>query len=130
MKYTLLGTPLPMARPRFSHGRVFYPQKKEKLAYGLMIKKQHGNKVHEIPIALTLTFFMPIPKSYSKKKRDLIMRGELYHIKKPDIDNLTAFILNCMTGIVYKDDAQVYSITAEKKFSDNPRTEIVIQCQQ
>lgn len=128
--YVIDELPIAMARPRFGFGKVFYPQKKEKLAYSLLIKKQHNGTPFECPIALSIIFHMPIPKSYSKKKRSLILDNELLFVKKPDIDNLIAFVLNCMTGIVYKDDAQVYSIAAIKKFSDNPKIEIFVQCKE
>ena len=48
--------------------------------------------------------------------------------KKPDIDNLIKFALDALQGkegyIV--DDSQVVRIYAEKLYSDDPRTEIMI----
>ena len=48
--------------------------------------------------------------------------------KKPDIDNLIKFVMDSLSGHngFFLDDNQVYTIYAEKLYSDNPRTEILI----
>jgi len=48
--------------------------------------------------------------------------------KKPDIDNLIKFVLDALQGqnAYFVDDSQVVRILAEKIYSDNPRTEIMI----
>ena len=52
--------------------------------------------------------------------------GEIKHIKKPDLDNLLKFTKDCLNGVVWKDDAQVFSIIAEKRYDPNPKTIISI----
>ena len=37
------------------------------------------------------------------------------------------FIEDCMTGIVYKDDSQIYYLQARKKYGENPRIEVTIE---
>lgn len=72
--------------------------------------------------------YMPIPKGTSKKNIKLADKGELYHIKKPDIDNLEKNIYDCMTSMkFYKDDAQICISNTVKKYSSNPRWEIIIE---
>ena len=53
--------------------------------------------------------------------------GKLHHMVKPDVDNLQKFILDCMTGIIYKDDAQIIKITATKVYSATTRTAICVR---
>lgn len=76
-----------------------------------------------ITISLRCIFYMPIPKSTSKKKR-LAM---VYHTNKPDIDNLCKFLMDCFNGIVWADDAQVAELAAGKLYSEDPRTEIIVR---
>ena len=77
------------------------------------------------PIQLNITFFMPIPASLSKKKRDLL-DGE-YNIKHVDLDNLQKFCLDVINySNVWEDDSQVALINASKVYSTEPRTEIEI----
>lgn len=63
---------------------------------------------------------MPIPGSWSDRKkreaRDGIMRPEV----KPDWDNYGK-VLDALNGIVWRDDSQICSGTVEKFYSDTPR---------
>lgn len=126
---TITSAPQAQGRPRFTvrggHAIAFNPHKDTKNWYRLQISGQI-EAVITSPIELEMTFYMPIPKSTSKKKSKEMLENKIKHIKKPDIDNLQALILNCFTGIVYRDDSQVYKIIAFKKYSAIPRTEIKI----
>ena len=66
---------------------------------------------------------MPIPKSYSKKKRAELAGKP--HIFRPDTDNLLKHIKDCMTMAgVWTDDSIVSILIASKYYSDNPQTTI------
>ncbi len=39
-------------------------------------------------------------------------------MKKPDVDNVVKAVLDAMNDCVYVDDAQVYSIAVEKRYTD------------
>lgn len=55
-----------------------------------------------------ITFVMPMPASWSKKKRAEHL-GEA-HQQKPDVDNLTKALLDA----IYEDDAHVWDIRTTK----------------
>jgi len=55
-----------------------------------------------------LIFILPMPKSWSKKKK-LLMDGKA-HQSKPDIDNITKAVLDA----VYKDDSKVWDLRTTK----------------
>lgn len=55
-----------------------------------------------------ITFVVPMPKSWSKKKR-AAMDGTP-HQQKPDIDNLTKALLDA----IFDDDSRVYQISTSK----------------
>ncbi len=69
-------------------------------------------------------FYMPIPKSFSKKKQ-ANLKGK-YCITRPDIDNLIKYLLDVLTGIAFHGDQQVVTIMAEKQYSDEPHTEAIL----
>ena len=50
------------------------------------------------------------------------------HTKKPDIDNMIKYVLDALQGQngYFVDDSQIIRIYAEKIYSDNPHTEIMI----
>lgn len=60
-----------------------------------------------------VTFILPMPKSWSKKKREAVNGAP--HKAKPDIDNL----LKALLDSVFNDDAHIYDIRAIKKWGEN-----------
>lgn len=80
--------------------------------------KKAGVTATDKPVKATINAFFEIPKSYTKKKVQAIIDGKEKPLKKPDLDN----IIKCVDGcnrIVFKDDAQIYSITATKSYITN-----------
>ena len=72
------------------------------------------------------------PKShYGTGKNKDILKERFQNIpctKKPDIDNMIKFVLDALQGQngYFLDDSQVIRIFAEKIYSQDPRTEIMI----
>lgn len=115
------GAPIPLQRHRSYGKKMVDPQKQEKEAFRLQVISQTGPVTpYEGPIWLYLVFEMPIPSSLSKKRAEAL-EGEL-HYKRPDIDNLVKFVLDAINGVIWKDDAQVTELYAQKRYSHNPET--------
>lgn len=77
------------------------------------------------PIELELIFYMPIPRSTTKKQRcEMLLKA---HTKKPDVDNLTKLVMDALTltGAYWNDDAQVWHTDVRKIYS-NGEPKIVI----
>lgn len=129
---TIPGKPLAKARVRFSRRGsmvvAFDPQKQHHDALKWLLReKLTGFVPISKPIAVELDFYMPVTKT-SKKKTNMMLNGEIQHTKKPDLDNMIKYILDCMNGIVFEDDKQVVSIKGRKMFGADPRTEIKVRC--
>lgn len=62
----------------------------------------------DLPAELHLEFILPMPNSWSKKKR-LLMNG-LPHQQKPDIDNLIKAVQDGLA----KEDSYIYRVEASK----------------
>lgn len=60
---------------------------------------------------------MPIPKSFSKKKKKFYQEKPCRHLKKPDTDNLQKLYLDCMSGILFSDDSIVNIRSAIKIYA-------------
>lgn len=73
----------------------------------------------EEPLAMTLRFFLPRPKSLPKRER--------YHTRKPDADNLAKSVKDSLRGIVYRDDAQIVRLIIEKHYDPAPGVEIRVE---
>lgn len=81
------------------------------------LRKKWGDK--EVPAALALRFELSMPQSWSKAKKES-MRGEP-HQQTPDIDNLIKAFLDALC----ENDSYVYSVTAEKYWSDEGSIELI-----
>jgi Holliday junction resolvase RusA-like endonuclease len=58
-----------------------------------------------------IMFYIPMPKSWSQKKRDKMYM--LPHDQKPDIDNLIKAVMDALKP----DDKKVWKISAEKRWA-------------
>ena len=73
---------------------------------------------------------MPRPKAHYGTGRNVGRLKEsapLHHVKTPDLDNLKKFVLDVLNEIVWRDDSQIVQLSGAKEYSENPRTEIIIE---
>lgn len=130
IKFTIHAEPVAKARARAGAGGRFYTPKKTS-DYEAIVALQakiamFGLPKFESACCLNLVFHIPIPKSWSQKKRAQAISGELKHTSKPDLDNLIKAVKDGLNGIVWVDDSQVVRVVAEKKYSENPRVECCV----
>ena len=130
LQFCIPGVPKPKLRPRFSkwggHGRVYDPNKKVSKIISRQFIAQMKEPIIDKPIRVHMNFVMPIPKSTSKKKRELMLSGVIKYTKTPDIDNTCKEYMDCMNAIVYLDDKQIYKLSANQEYGEIPKTEITI----
>lgn len=62
-----------------------------------------------------LAQFLP-PASWSQKKRDAALRGEILPAKKPDASNVLKAAEDAFNQIVYRDDAQIVTSVLRKRY--------------
>lgn len=75
-------------------------------------------------LALKMVFVMPIPASWSKKKRwDALDKA---HMSKPDLDNLIKGCTDALNGVVWQDDKQIIAVEATKVYGFEPRIELYV----
>ena len=141
------GPPIPKQRPYFVHKdkngnalpfvKTINRQGDAEAAFKFSVLKyctENAGGVCTIadgPIALGLTFVMPIPKSNwpQYKIRDLKRGMIFYHFIKPDLDNLIKFVKDCLQGICYANDSQVATMDPHpvKIYGLEPKTIIRIR---
>ena len=68
---------------------------------------------------VSLIFYIPMAKSWSKKKREQMLGKP--HKAKPDIDNLAKAFLDALLD----EDSYVYSLSAEKYWSNEPSISVL-----
>jgi Holliday junction resolvase RusA-like endonuclease len=128
---SLPGPPHGKGRPRFAPGgRVYTDQKTQAYEQALawQAKKEMAGKTpFEGPISVSVGAFIAIPESWSEKKKQAAIRGEIKAVCVPDADNLIKSALDGLNGIVFKDDRQVIEVMAIKKFSVQPSLVVTVR---
>lgn len=71
-----------------------------------------------LPDSCKITFHVPMPESWSKKKREAF--DGLPHKNKPDIDNLAKGLFDAL----FEDDAHIWSVWMEKRWAQTGGIEI------
>lgn len=127
MMLILQGRPKACKRPKFSRHGTYDPQKAEKNSTRIELKAQFPHAPYEGPIAIFVHFHFEPPKSTPRKELDRYRGGLIAFIKKPDIDNMIKYFLDCMNGIIFIDDSQVIEITAKKCYHTKSSTIIMVE---
>lgn len=124
MDFIVDGRPQGKQRPRFSRisKTVYTPNKTAK--YEKQIAKAYaefGGKC--IPadcyVSVIVSAFFPVPKSYSKKKRQACIDGDIRPDKKPDMDNILKVVLDGLNSVAYEDDKQVVELIGRKYYTES-----------
>ncbi len=126
ISFTVVGTPVGKGRPRVSTRsgfvRTYTPERTREyetlVADVALAERVCAGLVPTIDdVSVSLDFFFPVPKSYSKSKRQACLADELKP-KKYDIDNLCKSVLDGMNGVIFLDDKQVCELHARQFFTD------------
>lgn len=137
--FVIPGVPVAKGRPRFRVFRGFvqsYTPKKTHLAEKNV--KEAFQKAYPLfkpqldmftgPLRIDVRFYMPVPVSISKKKKNELY--DHFHIIKPDIDNLLKTVCDGLNGVVWEDDKQIAKISCSKRYvveNEDPHTEVLVE---
>ena len=133
IEFTIPGKPAKKDRPRFARigrGVRTYSSKDTQNQTATIKFFAYQNAPRMLikgPVKFTVRAYFAPPKSMALWKRSHIVSGEIRPTVKPDFDNIAKIIADAINGIVWKDDSQVVSHHFEKLYSDNPRTEVIIE---
>lgn len=121
--------PVPKQRPRFFRGHAYTPKKTQDYEKQIAeFYKSQTDDFYDSAIRIKLVFNMPIPKSCTKKNRQLIMAGMIKCTVYKDVDNMGKSFLDSLNGLAYEDDRLITKLTIIKKYAtdNNVGTEMII----
>lgn len=107
----------PVAKPRMTQ-RDRWAKRPVVIRYYTFCNKLREMYTSGIGGKVELEFHVPMPKSWSKKKK-LQMVGQP-HTQRPDIDNFIKSVLDALCD----DDSHVWSVKAEKYWSNEGKVVI------
>lgn len=140
VKFTVYGEPKAKGRPRVSvrksgdgektFARAYTP--KQTVIYENQVKLEYESQCRsyrfpdDAMLDIRIFAYYGIPKNTSKKKRKLMLNGEIRPTKKPDFDNIAKIICDSLNGIAYQDDKLIVDGMFRKFYSEQPRVEVKI----
>lgn len=133
VKFTIYGEPKAKGRPRFVRATGHAITPKDTVEYENLVRLEylHQCKGHRFPdgtqLEMQVTAYYSIPKSASKRKRDMMLNHDLRPTKKPDSSNVLKAIEDALNTIAYKDDAQIVETRVSRYYGEQPKVEVIIK---
>lgn len=127
----IAGAPVGKGRPKFSRqsGRAYTPTKTANTEAYVKSEavRQVGQPLLTGPIRLDVRAAVPVPKSWSKKKREAALKNEISPTGTPDADNVAKLYCDALNEIVWVDDSQIVELRFRKFYSDTPSTTLIVE---
>jgi Holliday junction resolvase RusA-like endonuclease len=89
--------------------------------------KQHIKEPLNKPISVKLAFYYPMPKKWSKSKKDDANDQGIMPVVKPDIDNCIKGVFDALNKIAWTDDNLVVDVWSMKRYSHKPMIAVTIE---
>ena len=129
----ILGDPKPQKRHRHvkmgNFTRTYDPSSADKKNFLSIVQNNAPHEPFSCPLAVSLRFYFSRPKGHYKSgKNSHLLKDNvpIHHISRPDVDNLTKFVMDAMNKVYWRDDSIIAECTITKRYDNNPRTEISI----
>lgn len=134
IQFNVPGPPQGKARARtvrYGNGRIGSYTPDKTVIYENLIKVSYLEQTQKIynnreALAVKITACFEPPKSTSKKRKAQMLSGDIRPTKKPDIDNIVKCILDGLNSVAYRDDTQVVSVQAVKKYAEKAEVQVEI----
>lgn len=134
----LLGAPVPWARAQGGRTKMlFTPTKQRNYSAALRMTAQAEMRTAEItagrpnrpftcPARLDLLAEVAIPTSWSKKKQQAALRGEIKPGSRPDLSNTIKLVEDSLNTVAFADDSLIVTICARKAYGLQPKVVITL----
>ena len=124
------GPPTAKGRPRMTRRGITYtPAATRKFeAHGRLAAQlaMDGRPPIAMPVRAEITIDLQVPASWSGKRRDAALRGDVRPTTRPDADNFVKAALDAINAIVIADDSLVVELVVSKRYASIPQLTIVV----
>ena len=118
--------PTPASRPRVTRWGTFYGKKYKGFKKDMdELLSDTDKEWLEGLIFADMTFFVGIPKSWSKKKKKL--KSGQWCDNNADLDNYEKAILDSLSGAYFHDDRQIVQQQSKKIWADTGSIKIILE---
>src|SRR5262245_583691 len=124
------GEPVAKGRPRMTRrGFAYTPAATRKFeSHGRLAAQlvMDGRPPISAPVRAEIVIDLPVPASWSTKRRDAALRGDVRPTTRPDCDNYVKAGLDCINNIVVSDDSMIVDLLVSKRYATIPQLLITI----
>jgi crossover junction endodeoxyribonuclease RusA len=125
----VLGKPVPQGSKRVFNGHVVEVNSVALNDWRREIRQSFaalGREPALGPVCVTLDFFFARPAGHYGKKGLRPSAPSLPGVR-PDLDKLVRAVLDALTGVAFRDDAQVVTLVARKHYADEAPPGLVLE---
>jgi Holliday junction resolvase RusA-like endonuclease len=123
------GTAVAKGRPRMTRrGFAYTPAATRKYeAHGRLAAQlaMNGRPI-ALPPRMVALVELPIPVSWSKRRRAVAITGDIRPTSRPDLDNFIKAAADAVSGIVVADDSLIVELDARKRYGSDPKVVLTI----
>jgi len=87
----------------------------------------NGASLLDGPLALELVFYVPRPKGHMSARGGVKPSAPPYPAVKPDVLKLARAVEDALSGIVYRDDAQIVTEFLLKRYGEPARCDVLVR---
>jgi Holliday junction resolvase RusA-like endonuclease len=124
------GEPTAKGRPRMTRRGITYtPAATRKYeAHGRLAAQlaMNGRPPINVPVRAEIVIELPVPASWSGKRREAALRGDVRPTTRPDADNYVKAALDAINNIVVSDDSMIVDLVVSKRYTAVPQLVITI----
>lgn len=131
---SLLGVPQGKGRARAflrgGHIRHYTPEKTatyEGMIRTAAMAEFAGRPPLDEPLEFILRAVFPVPPSWSERKKQAAIVGDIKPGKKPDLDNIAKAWNDALNGVVYRDDSLICRMILEKRYGPQPLVVVTVK---
>lgn len=131
--FTVPGKPVGKGRPRAARrgkGITLYTPEKtatyESTIALVASQAMAGCPLITGPVGVVMRMTLPIPMSWSKRKKAHALDGIVMPTTKPDMDNVVKAIFDAINGVVWNDDVQVVDLHVIKRYGVTPCVGVIV----
>ena len=118
-------------RPRFGRrgGKPYTPAKTVGMENNVRawVVQQVGMPLIQGPLDVTIGVFLPINPKWPAERQQRCAEGYERPTTGKDADNLAKGLLDALNGVLWRDDAQIVSLTVTKHYHRNPMTWLKVE---
>jgi Holliday junction resolvase RusA-like endonuclease len=127
---TVNGEVVAKGRPRMTRrGFIYTPAATRKYEAHARLAAQlvmNGRPPIAVPVCAEIVIDLPVPTSWSGKRRDAALRGDIRPTSRPDTDNYIKIALDAINTIVVADDSLIVDLRAVKQYASVPQLTVVV----